>query len=219
VNAEVIARRLGDEWLIRDYSFKPYPCCRCNHTTIGIGIALYRQGISPERVRQVEIGLGTSNWMTVGEPYDAGRASVVHAQFNAAYGFARALIDGRVDLESYRMQALGDPGVAALASRTRVFDDVTIDPATQAARIRVTLAEGQEVELLQETMKGSPEDPMSDAELLAKFRGCLAYGVGAPQGAGDALVDAVENLDRAPDAAQALIAAFATAVRSGRRAS
>ena len=60
-------------------------------------------------------GWANVNWLTVGEPYDVKRDSVVHAQFNAAYSFARALADGRVDLRSYQRPQITDPAVAALA--------------------------------------------------------------------------------------------------------
>ncbi|HET9664498.1 MAG TPA: MmgE/PrpD family protein, partial [Burkholderiales bacterium] len=100
VKAELLFGGLGTSWRIPEYSFKPYPCCRCNHTAIGLGIALHDEGVEPDAVQAVEIGLGNTNWLTVGEPYDAGRDSVVHAQFNISYGFARALTDGRVDLHT-----------------------------------------------------------------------------------------------------------------------
>ncbi len=49
---------------------------------------------------------------------------------------------------------------------------------------------------------------MSEDELLAKFRGCLEFGLGAKRAAADRLADAVLNLDKATDAAQTLVAAF-----------
>ena len=86
-------KELGKHWRITEYSFKPYPCCRCNHTPIGLGIKLREQGVKPADVRSVEIGMGNVNWLTVGEPYDVRRDSVVHAQFNAAYSVC-ARVDG-----------------------------------------------------------------------------------------------------------------------------
>src|SRR6185295_4800786 len=101
VRPELLFDGLGRDWRILEYSFKPYPCCRCNHTAIGLGIELHGAAVRPAQVESIEIRMGNVNWLTVGEPYDAARDSVVHAQFNAAYGFARALSDGKVDLRSY----------------------------------------------------------------------------------------------------------------------
>ena len=208
VNAQALTEGLGESWQIPEYSFKPWPGCRCNHTTIGLGIGLNRQGIKPGEVKQVEIGLGSLNYLTVGGPYDAGRQSVTHAQFNAAYSFARALTDGHVDLHSYQVPALGDPGVVALAARTSVIDDPAIDPETQTARVKVTLHDGSSVDVTSDTMKGSPQEPMSEIELLAKFRSCLEFGVGASHAEADRLAEVALNLELQDDAAAAIVEAF-----------
>src|SRR6185503_3589624 len=82
VRPELLFDGWGRDWRILEYSFKPYPCCRCNHTAIGLGIRLHRDGVHPDNVDSVGIHMGNVNWLTVGEPYDPGRDSVVHAQFN-----------------------------------------------------------------------------------------------------------------------------------------
>ena len=59
VKTDLITKDLGKHWRITEYSFKPYPCCRCNHTPIGLGIQLREQGVKPSDVRSVEIGMMT----------------------------------------------------------------------------------------------------------------------------------------------------------------
>src|SRR6185503_9288325 len=81
VRPELLFEGLGREWRILEYSFKPYPCCRCNHTLIGLGIDLHAEGVRPDAVEAAELRMGNVNWLTVGEPYEARRDSVVHAQF------------------------------------------------------------------------------------------------------------------------------------------
>ena len=206
---EILTDRLGAHWRIREYSFKPYPCCRCNHTAIGLGIKLRTDGVKPSDVKSVEIGMGNVNWLTVGEPYDVRRDSVVHAQFNAAYSFARALTDARVDLRSYQKPAISDPAVVALAAKTRVVSDPAIDPtAIEPARVKVALASGKTIEVKSDTIKGSPQEPMSEEELMNKFRGCLEFGLNASRADADRLADAVMNIDTATDAAAAIVGAF-----------
>ena len=39
---------------------------------------------------------------------------------NAAYSFARALADGKVDLDTYRKPAISDPCIVAMTRVTRV---------------------------------------------------------------------------------------------------
>ena len=212
VKPEILTDGLGSHWRIREYSFKPYPCCRCNHTAIGLAIKLREQGVKPSELRAVEIGMGNVNWLTVGEPYDVRRDSVVHAQFNAAYSFARALTDARVDLRSYQKPAISDPAVVALAAKIRVVDDPAIDPtAIEPARVKVTLNGGRLIEVKNDTIKGSPREPMTEQELLAKSRGCLEFGLGASHATAEHLAQTIFNLEQTDDAAAALVVAFPTA--------
>jgi 2-methylcitrate dehydratase PrpD len=206
---ELLTEGLGERWRVPEYSFKPYPCCRCNHTTIGLGIDLHRRGIKATDVRSVEIRLGHVNWLTVGTPYDPARNDVVHAQFNVAYGFARALLDGRVELDSYRQQVISVPEVAALTRITTIIDDPQIDPtAIEPARLKVTLASGEVIEVGSDTIKGSPQEPMTSEEQRAKLRSCLRFGMGADAAQADRLAAAVDGLEGATDAARTLLDAF-----------
>ena len=209
VKPELLFDGLGTKWRIPEYSFKPYPCCRCNHTAIGIGIALHDEGIDAAAVESMEIGLGHTNWLTVGEPYDARRDSVVHAQFNISYSFARALADGRVDLRTYQKPAITDPAIAALAPRIRVVSDSAIDPtAIEPARVKLSLRDGRSIERATNTIKGSPQSPMSEEELTAKFRACLEFGLGATPAQSDRLAEVVFALEKSSDAARDIVAAF-----------
>jgi len=208
-NPEILLGELGTSWRIPEYSFKPYPCCRCNHTLIGIGIELYGRGIRADAVDSAEIHLGHTNWLTVGEPYDARRDSSVHAQFNAAYSFARALADGAVGLASYQKPAITGAAVAALAARTVIVSDPAIEAtAIEPARVVVNLKDGHKVDVARETIKGSPQEPMTEEELLAKFRNCLDFGLGATRSQADRLAEAVLKLESATDAGAALVGAF-----------
>jgi 2-methylcitrate dehydratase PrpD len=209
VHTEILTDGLGVSWRVPEYSFKPYPCCRCNHTPIDLGIRLHREGVRAEDVSRIEIGMGHVNWMTVGEPYEAERNSVVHAQFNAAYGFARALSDGKVDLRSYLQSAISEPHIVALARVTRVVSDPAIDPsAIEPAGVKLTLKNSETRVLASETIKGSPQSPMTSDELVAKFSGCLAFGLDATQAQADALARVVAQLEDESDAARAIIEAF-----------
>jgi 2-methylcitrate dehydratase PrpD len=110
------------------------------------------------------------------------RKSVVHAQFNARYTFARALTDGRIDLHSYTLPVVTDPAVAELAARVSVF----IDPheaATDmaAAKIKVTRKDGFVIEVASRVIPGSPEAPMTQAKIVNKFKSSLSFGLDLPE--------------------------------------
>ena len=209
VKVEHLTNGLGTAWRTQEYSLKPYPCCRCNHTAIELGTRLHRDGVRTEDVERIEIGMGNVNWLTVGEPYDAARDSIVHAQFNAAYTFARALQDGKVDLSTFVRPAITDPRIAALTRVTSVVSDPAIDPtAIEPARVKITMKSGRVLEAASSTIKGSPANPMTAAERLSKFRGCLEFGLGATAAQADRLAETIDGLENAGDAARAIVGAF-----------
>ena len=209
VNTDALVNDLGRTWRVAEYSIKPYPCCRCNHTPIGLGIRLHREGVRAAEVERIEIRMGEVNWLTVGEPYDVSRDSVVHAQFNAAYSFARALHDGIVDLNTYRQPAITDARIAALARVTTVVSDPALErTAIEPASVKVTLQNGRVVEASSETIKGSPQEPMTAEELEAKFRSCLRFGLDATEADADRLAATIAQLEELDDVGAAIAQAF-----------
>jgi 2-methylcitrate dehydratase PrpD len=159
-------------------------------------------GVRLEEVAEAEILLPRVNWQTVGQPYQPALDSVVHAQFNVAYTFARALHDGRVDLASYGRPQITDPDIAALTARTRAREDLQADPtAMEPARVHLRLNDGRELEVSGNTVKGGPEDPLAESEVLDKFRACMAHGLRAEPREVERLAETVLALEREPDAA------------------
>jgi 2-methylcitrate dehydratase PrpD len=195
---------LGRRWEILAYQFKPYPCCRCCHSAISLGIGLHGAGVAPEAVDRIEIALSRLNAETVGAPYDASRNSPSHAQFNAAFCFAAALADGGVGVSTFTPARFGDPRLVALAARTRVQVDPAVPPeAMEPARVRLVLKDGAVLERAFATGIAG----FDAAVVRAKARTCLREGLGAGPDAVARLEEAVSGLDRLPDAA-ALVAAF-----------
>jgi 2-methylcitrate dehydratase PrpD len=197
---DALLRDLGTTWEILTHSMKPYPCCRCTHNAIAIGRALHREGLSANDIDRVVIGMSEVNNKVVGEPYDVRRDSTIHAQFNAGYCFATALIHGSVDVATFQRPQISDPAVSALAARTSVVVDDEIDAgAMSPTRVTVICTDGRRIERFLEFMEGSPEQPMTDGEALAKFSSCLSTGLGAGRAAIDDLAGKVLDLENCAD--------------------
>ena len=89
------------------------------------------------------------------------------------------------------------------------MDDPAIYPAAiEPASVKVTLNDWRVVEVKSDTVKGSPQEPMSEAEFLDKFRSCLEFGVGAQRAEADKLADALMNIENATAVATALVGPF-----------
>ncbi len=198
----------GSQWEILKYGFKAFPCCRCCHSTIDLGQQLHGRGIKPDQVEDVTIWQPAVNFRTVGQPYEANRDSVVHAQFNASYCFARALHDGTVDLRTFQKPQITDPVIAAFTRRIEVLLDADMDPiAMGPARVKLKLRSGETLAVGSSTLLGGPDSPLSEGRLLQKFRSCLSFGLDAEGGAIDALASRVLELERSPDVSE-IVTAF-----------
>jgi 2-methylcitrate dehydratase PrpD len=199
---------LGQKWDLMTHSMKPYGCCRCTHNAIDIGIAFHKEGVAADAIETVAIGMGLTNTKIVGAPFEPSRNSPVHAQFNACYCFASALVRGRVGLDSFQRPQIQDAAVAALAARARVVVDERIDPSAMSpTRVTVTLRDGRSIERFLEFMKGSPEDPMSESEVRTKFASCLRSGLDTSETVSDQLAEAVLALEELDDV-KTLVALF-----------
>ncbi|MEW5421460.1 MmgE/PrpD family protein [Amorphus sp. 3PC139-8] len=214
VKPEILRDGIGERWHLLDLSMKPYPCCRCVHSTIQLGLELYEEGIRPDDVVSGTIVLGEVNAGIVGAPFVPDHANpVVHAQFNACYGLAAALTDGRVGLATYTADRVRAPE-SALATCFEVTVPGTIEATAIApAAIELVLKDGRTVAKRTETMKGSPDQPMSEDEIFAKFADCLAWGFGADRAASAKLAEAILALESASDVRD-VVTAF-RAVRAG----
>jgi 2-methylcitrate dehydratase PrpD len=108
----------------------------------------------------------------------------VEAQFALPFLVATALVHGKVRIAD--VQGLGDAAVLALADRIEGM--VQWGRAKGSLGITVRASGGRSVTIEATDPRGSPEKPLSDAQLEAKFRDCARNAV-CPLG--DADVDAV----------------------------
>jgi len=209
VKPEILMGALGSDWRIPEYSLKPYPCCRCNHSAIDIGTAMHAEGVRASDIASIRIGMGHVNWLTVGNAYEPSRNEIVHAQFNVAYVFARAIAVGKVDLRTYTRPNITEASIAALTAITTIVDDPSVDPmAIEPVRIRLTMKDGRVIERGTDIVKGSPQAPMSDTDRMAKFYDCIEFGLGASRSQADRLAEVLMNIEREKDAAAAIVGAF-----------
>ncbi|AZQ68288.1 MmgE/PrpD family protein [Silicimonas algicola] len=178
---------------------KRWPCCYGNHRGLaGIFELVARHGIAADEVQRVEVGFlpDADKALIHRAPTDG-----LSAKFSIEYCAAAALIDGRVTLASFEDSAILRPDIRALMggvhrvpmpgegsfSGVLGWTDVAIDTARGRFETRV------------DHTPGSPEAPMTDADRLDKFMGCVT-GLLGTDGA-DRLFAALGSLERMPDVA------------------
>ena len=174
--------QLGERYESANLSYKPYPCCRFNHTAIEAALVLQASGtIAPHRIRSVRVGMTRQSYEAVCTPVAVRKApqTIVHAQFSIPYTVATALTDGRVELRHFTAEAIGRADILDLAQRVDGFVDDAIERDwsrnISPAHMRIELDDGSVQELRIDYPKGHPKRPMTRADFDAKLRDCVRF--------------------------------------------
>ena len=201
-----ITEGLGTTWESRRSSFKPFPAAHVIHPYIDALLRLRRQhAIDPASVREIACPVASYIVPIVCEPIAEKRRpnSDSHGRVSLQYTLAEAMHAGRLGKDAYQASALQNPEILRLAdSVTYVVDPTFPGPERFKGQVKVTLHNGTVHEAIEEHNRGSTANPMSTADLVAKFEENAA-GVLAPAQAKQ-LVAAIFGLENA-SAASALV--------------
>lgn len=176
-DAEVVLDGLGDRWLGTQTSIKKFPSCGCNHAVIEATLQLARENdIAADDVVGANAVISTYMNRLVGAPYDPAGNAQVAAQFSVQYSVACALLHRRLGVAEIQPGAARDPAALALARKvTVVIDDERAGQLAPAEVELQTASRGWFKRRIAE-LPGSPEFPLSEAELQEKVRECMSLG-------------------------------------------
>jgi 2-methylcitrate dehydratase PrpD len=168
---------LGKRWEVLRTVYKPYPSNHFTHPGIDCALALRADGLDPDDIESVELGVSAPVIRTIGEPRDqkVRPTSPYHAKFSGPYTIAAALIGGGglgVYLDDFAPEAFNDPRRLALANRVEVVADeraTEIFPEAFAAVVRVRTKGGSTLEQRVDSSRGSEEHPLTRDEHRMKF--------------------------------------------------
>lgn len=168
---------LGSVWEIPKIFIKPYPANHFTHAGIDAATTFRELGVRPEHIRSAELGVPTHCVRSIGEPIEVKQrpATSYQAQFSGPYTVAAALFGGSglgVALEDFSDEKFTAEDRRALMSRIRVVADPECDaifPDQFPAILRVTLADGHQLEERVLSTRGGPQRPLSVAEIRRKF--------------------------------------------------
>ena len=172
---------LGQRWRIREQYFKAFPVCRWAQPAIEAALALKRA----YRFDATDIvGVGIESFR---EAIDLGSqcpspATTDEAQYSLPYGVAAALAFDRVGAEEVNAARLADSNVTRLLDAIALTEDADFSrrfPAERWARVSITLADGRTLASEPARARGNPENPLTDDELVDKYRGLATPVLGA----------------------------------------
>lgn len=169
---------VGTQWAVPGIFFKPYPANHFTHAAIDAAISLRAQGLRPEQVDAVTLGVAAPTVRTIGEPIRVKREPTTGymAQFSGPYAVAAGLLGGSglgVSLGDYTDALAVDSVRRALMAKVTVVADercTEIFPNQFPAVLRVRTTGGEELVEEVMTTRGGPQRPLSFDELARKFR-------------------------------------------------
>jgi 2-methylcitrate dehydratase len=165
---------LGEKFLITQCSYKAFPTEALTHQPITAVLEIRRaHTIAAEDVAEVHVRTTTRGADILSDPTKYKPTTKETADHSLPYCIAAAVADGNVLPSSFEEEKLRDPRIWALLPKIKVVADPEIDalfPAVKRAIVRITTTDGAVHEAQVDHAKGSPENPMSDDEVVAKFR-------------------------------------------------
>ena len=167
-----ITNNLGDSYFISSPGVivKKYPTCAFAHRCIDAILQLSdTYQISADDVVEVECQTGTmtGDILTYNDP-----VTYLEGKFSMPFCMAIALLERKVGLLQVTNEKVNDPKTKQLMKQVRLCPGG--EPVAASDVVKVRLRDGKEYSLGIDKARGHPELPLTDEELISKYRDCAA---------------------------------------------
>jgi 2-methylcitrate dehydratase PrpD len=181
-DVDLLLRDFGKDFVCRELSYKPYPCCKCMHPAIFATLQLReKEKVQSSDITGIRIGTNRICSEFLALPHDLkwNPPTQVAAKFSLPYGVCVAASKGSVGLVDFEQQSLSNPDVRRLLAVTTVEVDADIErtdgPNQNApAKVYFKLKDGREVSNRVDHPRGHPLNPPTWKEAEDKLRQCAA---------------------------------------------
>ncbi|HEY54330.1 MAG TPA: MmgE/PrpD family protein [Caldilineae bacterium] len=181
---EVLLDGLGEQFLITRCGYKAFPTEALTHQPISAALQIRQEHhLAPDQIAEVLVETTVRGADILSDPSKYKPKTRETADHSLPYVIAAALADGAVLPSSFSDEKLQDPVIWDLLGKINVVADPEIDalfPRVKRARVSITTTAGEKYTAQVDHAKGSPENPLTDEELVAKFR-ANASGVLTPE--------------------------------------
>lgn len=156
----------GDWFRLLRSGIKPYPCCRDNHSTIDVMIELHQKlDGDVSQIQSVDIGCIPEMVQMLN---NRNPETVLDAQLSLPHCSSVALLRGRVQLADFHLDQLQDEKILAVKQQIHLSENNDL-PFDSEPLIKVTFADGTAETFTVPYAKGAPQNPLTVAEVRAKF--------------------------------------------------
>jgi 2-methylcitrate dehydratase PrpD len=163
---------LGSDWEAGKVGFKMYPNVTSIHAALdGLRAILTEENVNAERIAGIDVGCAHMTFVHTAWEYRP--IGVTAAQMNIYYGLAVMAQRRSVGAADYADAAIADPKILGFIPRIKVAEDAEIENRgpvfRHAARVAVHTTDGRRLARDVWHRRGSPENPVSRAEVEEKF--------------------------------------------------
>mgnify|MGYP003627491229 FL=1 len=188
---------LGQHWQTPLHYIKPYPICRWAHAPIDAARGLCADHkITAEQIEAIHI----RSFFNAVQLISGMPETTSQAQYSLAFAVAAQSVNGHIGVAQITGDALADARVARLVARTtsEVAPEHEVRyPLERWADVTITLTDGRLLHSGPVHARGGPENPLTQAQIEAKFMAFAAPALG--EGRAERIRDACLSLaDGAP---------------------
>ncbi len=196
----ILTENLGSIFYTEQNSLKYYASCGHTHTAVQAALSLKGQlteGVDAIEAIEVHVYKQAIDLLGKVDP-----KTPYLAKFHIPFCVATALCRGHVGIDDFTEQRLGDPLIRQLISVTSLHEDPNFSqlyPRQWPAKVKIRLRRGKVIEAQSHYPKGDPENPITEDELIEKFKSLCGNNLTEQQK--DQLIDMVLSLEQLDDVA------------------
>ena len=171
---EWVLKDLGKDFMITNCAYKAFPTEALTHQPISAALQVCKEkGWVAEDISEILVETTVRGADILSDPSKYKPTTKETADHSLPYVIAAAVADGNVLPSSFSDEKLKDPRIWDLLGKIKVVADPEIDamfPGVKRARVTITDHNGESHTAQVDHAKGSPQNPMSDEEIVSKFR-------------------------------------------------
>jgi 2-methylcitrate dehydratase len=181
-------------------SIKHFPIGSVAQTAIESAMTIRDRLSGPEDIQEVNIKTFSYGHAVMATPDKWRPRNRETADHSMPYGVALGLLYGTVELKHFTDEYLTKPEIADMLAKIKIETSPELDaiyPEQRRSIVEIVTNSGERHVEAKSYHRGHPNDPMSDAEIEAKFRSLAEPHLG--KGKADELLGLLWDLENVPD--------------------
>jgi len=197
---EKMLRGIGQPYFLESpaLGLKMHPCSAPQFLAADAALQLKREhGIDFADVAKIEVSIPPMRYQ---RHFHAEVKTGLRGKFAINYVVALGVLEGKLDNDTFTDAKANDPLVQEALRRVHVIVDDSIPEPGVYCPVTIELKNGRRLSHTARIAKGHPENPMSESEVLAKFKSNVKGVISTERS--EQLIAALKNLEQIGDLRQ-----------------